>query len=136
MHGHLRLGQRAVDQALADRRPHVLLLGRPHDAEFARHAPVGKQLDLAPQQRVVVRRQRGAVAAQLPLDQRGDGVAHQRVGAGTVGLAQRGQVLGVAQVVQQQETLLQVLFEHARAVQPGAADQAADAHEGGDAVLG
>jgi hypothetical protein len=53
-----------------------------------------------------------------------------------VGLAQCAQVLGVAEVVQQQEALVQVLFEHARPVQPGTADQRADAHEGGDAVLG
>ena len=60
VHGHLRLGQRARDQLIARRRPHNRLGARPGGAAFARDAPLGKERELAPEQGVVVGRQRRA----------------------------------------------------------------------------
>ena len=47
------------------------------DAALARDAPVGKERELAAQQRVVVRRQGRGRHLALPDDERGDRVAHQ-----------------------------------------------------------
>ena len=60
----------------------------------------GKQLALAPQQRLVVRRQHAGPARELPVDERVDRVAEERVG---VGLVERGEIRRRAEIGEQQE---------------------------------
>ena len=60
VHRDLRLREGARHQAVAGVGPGRGLLAAPGDAAFARHAPVGKERQLAAQQRVVVGRQRRA----------------------------------------------------------------------------
>ena len=133
VHGELRLGQRAGDQLIAGRRPDGGLGARPGDAALARDAPFGKERELAPQQRVVVRRQRGARDVALPAHERGDGVAHQGVGAGAVAarlrVLQRVEVELAAEIVEQEKAVADVGLEHARRVQAGGGDQSGDVDE-------
>ena len=129
VHRHGRLRQRAVDQCAADLLPASRLGSAPGNAEFALHAPLGKQRQLACQQRFVVGRQGHCRHLQLPLQQRGDGVAHQPVGLRRAGRLQRAEVQLGTQVAEQQEALLRIVFQHLRPVQPGIADELRHLHE-------
>ena len=129
MHRDGRLGQRAGHEPVAQRGPRRTLALVPGDAVLALDAPDGEQVELAPQQRVVVGRQLARVAARLPLDQRGDRVAHQRIGFACRRLAQRVEVEPAAEVGEQQEAALDVGLEHARRVQRSAFEQRGDVDE-------
>ena len=72
--GDDRLGQRGGDELVARLVPGRAVGRVPADAAFACHAPVGKERELAAQQRVVVRRQRRRRHLELPDDEGGDGV--------------------------------------------------------------
>jgi hypothetical protein len=97
---------------------------------FASDAPVGKQLQLAPQHRVVVRRQRVARHLGLPLHERGNGVAHQRVGLLRAGVGKRIEIERAAEVGEQQEAALDVGSQHLRPVQAGLLNELRDLDEG------
>ena len=129
VHRDLRLRQRRGDQRVADLLPGLAVALAPRDAVLARHAPVGEQLQLAPQHRLVVRRQRIAGHAQLPLHEGGDGVAHQLVGLRCRGRGQRVQVQLLPEVVEQQEALPFVGGQDLWPVQAGGRDQAGDPDE-------
>ena len=107
----------------------------PGDAAFARHAPLGKERQLAAQQRVVVGRQRRRRDLALPDDEGGDRVAHQRVGPADVarGLRalQRREVELVAEIVEEEKAVRRCrLRERAGACRPACRDQAGDVDEG------
>ena len=82
--------------------------------------PLGKQIDLALQQRGIIRRQHARFAGQLPGDQGIDRVAEQRVG---IVFSKPVQISGGAQVAQQQKPALDVLRQHVRHVQARVAHQ-------------
>ena len=96
---------------------------------LALHAPVGEQLQLAAQQRVVIGRQAAGIGLRLPAHQCRNGVAHERVGLRGRGRAQRVEVQALAEVAQQQKALCHVLRQHFRGIQAGAAMQLGDVHE-------
>jgi hypothetical protein len=69
----------------------------------------------------------------LPDDEGGDGVAHERIGPAGVArrlrALQRREVELVAEIVEEEKTVVRVGFEDARAVQAGLGDQAGDVDE-------
>ena len=109
VNGDDRLRQRGGDELVAGLVPGRLFRRAPGDAAFARHAPVGKERELAAQQRVVVRRQRRRRHLELPGDEGGDRVAHQAVGAAQVAARlrrlQRLEIELAAEVVEEEKAV-------------------------------
>ena len=134
VHGDARLRQRAGDEQVAGVRPTSRCSSALQvDAALASDAPVGEERELAPQQRVVVRRQRRAgdlrcQTTSAAIASRISASARRSVAARLRGL-QRVEVELAAEVVEQQEAVLGVRLEHARRVQAGGADQAGDVDE-------
>ncbi|MNO77658.1 hypothetical protein D3C76_687760 [compost metagenome] len=126
MHQHLRLRQGAFHQQVADALPGGQALAFQGHTEMALQIPVGEQLQLAAQQRLVVVRQafgdrhllEGHQGVQRRLEQflgirRGE---HIQIGA-------------AAQITEQKEALFQLLRENPRHMHAGLGQQAGDLHE-------
>ena len=85
----LRLRQMVGDQHVEHLRERVALLGGKRCAEVPADVPLGEELELATQQRLVVRRQRTGARGELPLHERVGGIVEQ---GARVALVQRGQI--------------------------------------------
>ena len=93
---------------------------------MARYVPVREELHLAPEERLVVRRQLCSPGSELPADQRVGGIREERSGIAGIELLQ---VRARAQIGEQEKTLAQVLRMHLRRVHAGVAQQRRDVHE-------
>ena len=115
MHEHPRL--REIVSAISARTPASSVsrcVGVERAPQCSRDVPVGEQLELAAQQRLVVRRQRAGARRALPLHERVDRVVEERVRRAVV---ERREVRRRAEVGEQQEAALEVLREHARRIE-------------------
>ncbi len=127
MHDHLGLRQGAVDQQATDTLPGGVLLGCKGKPQVALYVPFGKQLQLTTQQRLVVMRQVAVEGQTLLLQQGLDGIVEQLVGIVFVYHVQIGLA---AQVIENQEALLEIGSQHLRHMHTGAGQQCRDTHEG------
>ncbi len=126
VHVDLGLGQGGIDQ-----QAELAFQGAPPgrvqaQAEMASEIPVGEQVQLAPQQRLVVQRQHCRTAGPLPDDERVDGITEQRVGIVRRDRLQHGLH---TEVGQQQVAGFEVLAEHLGHMHPGLAQQSGDVQE-------
>ena len=95
--------------------------------EMPAHVPFGEQLQLAPQQRLIVTGQRLRDRAALKCDQRLDGIGEQSVGIGLVDHVKIGMP---PEIIEQQEAVLQIARQHHRHVDACVREQPGDLHEG------
>ncbi len=116
-------------------RQHLLLRLAQLHAPVARDVPVGKQLQLAPQQRLVIGRQGAGAGGQLPLQQHVHGLQVPGVGGLRVVLAQVLDHGLAAHVGQQHEALRLVPGQDAGHGQARALQQRLHVHEGAAVLL-
>ena len=98
-------------------------------AQVAADIPVGEELELAPQQRRIVRRQLVGSAGELPFHDRVGRVGKEAICDGPVRGAQRFEVRGGPEIGEQQETPREVLLEHARCIETRVGEQTCDVNE-------
>ena len=128
VHVHPRLREAARDDRVERAVEHLPLRRRQRDAEMARDVPVREQRELAPQQGVVVGRQRAFPRGELPAQQRFDRIAKQGIG---VVVREFVDVGAAAEVGEQQEAQSRLPRVNARHVEPGLRHQGGDPDEGG-----
>ena len=126
MDEHARLREIVVEDPAKRLRQRLLLRRAERDAEMAADVPVGKECELAREQRLVVGRQHLGARGVLPADQR----------IGRVGIERRRrrgiecfEVGARAEIGEEQEALVLIAGEHLRRMEPGAAQQCGDADE-------
>ena len=130
VHIHLRRGQIALHDQVERGLQHLVLLGRELVLAVLRHIPLGEQLQLAAQQRLVIGRQHLRSRGQLPGQQhiqRPQVVRLRRLGLLGVEGAYHG---GVPEVGEQHEAVGFIPLQHARCMQAGFFHQPRHMHEG------
>ena len=94
--------------------------------------PLGKEIQLAAQERLVVRRQLARAGRELPADECVARVTHQRTGVCRVQLREIG---ARAEIREQQEARAEILRVHFGRVHARVVQQPCDAHEGPAVLL-
>jgi len=96
------------------------------------HIPLRKQRHFAPEQRLVVRRQRAGARRELPAQQRVGRIAHQSVG---IVLVEGLEVRAGPKVGEQQEPLCQILGVDLGCIDARPAQQLRNVYEGAAILL-
>ena len=133
MHQNPWLRQGRVDQQPADALPRALLRFAERMAQVALHVPFGEQLQLTPQQGLVIGRHRLRDRLQLELEQRLDGIVEQLIGVTRVDHVQIGLA---SEVGQQQEAAIQIGRQHLRYMHTGFVQHLRHLDEGTAVFLG
>ena len=131
MHQHARLRQGRIHQSCVGAFQRVAFVVVERQAQVPAEEPFVEQAQLAQQQRAVVGRQPLGTRDRLQAQQLGHGVVEQRVGVVGVEDLQVGRG---AEVLEQQETGLDIAREHARHPHPAAVEQGVDAQPGTDVL--
>ena len=132
VHVHARFGEVVRDQRI-EHALEALALGRLEGlTELTRDVPVGEKRHLAPQQRVVILRQRTRRGGHLNTHQRLQRIAIQMLG---VLIRQRLQVGCRAEIGQEQKSALQILRKNLRNVDASTAEELGYMHERGAVLL-
>ncbi|MNT12657.1 hypothetical protein D3C72_1475930 [compost metagenome] len=135
MHVHARRREVVLDDQREGAVQALLQLPFHGHAAVLADVPLGKERQFTLEQRAVVGRQHAGLGGQLPADQRVDGqVVEWPVGvrAGRIDHVEHGLA---AQVVEQQEAVVAVPFEHLRRRHAGLGHQLRHLHEGGAVFL-
>jgi hypothetical protein len=128
VHIHPRLRQRPPDNESGHFGQRLSLRRREFQPQMPADVPLGKQVALAAEQRLVVRRQHVVAARSLPLQQRLDRIAEQPVRVTGIEI-ERGEIGRVTKVREQQEPALQVLRHHFRRMHACRAQELRNPHE-------
>ena len=127
MHVHAWLSEVAREDRPEDMLERFLLPRRERDAQVAPDVPLGKEGELAAQERLVVLRQNARLARALPAHQRGSGVAEELA---HVAVVQCRDVGRRAEVAHEEESLPEVVGEDPRGIEARRAQQLRDVDEG------
>ena len=95
--------------------------------QMAREVPLREEIQLTPQQRLVVGRQLALSRRELPAEQRLGGIGKKRV---RVGAVEHIEIRADAKIVEQQEPSCQVLADDFRRMHAGLMQELCDMHEG------